>query len=116
MPDYDSKRKLDHPEFRYCARHGAAPFVFVFDRSEWIEPTAEQRAKYAADEKIVRAHGGYMRVPVYSIAGRKPRFTKKDCRAMRKLVEAANPDLEFHSDWNGPDCYTYSVGMRKKVT
>lgn len=111
-----SNRRCSHPEFKWSALDGAAPIVFCFDRSRYKEPSDEQLAKYDKSEAIVKSLGGDMRAPRWQIAGENAPFSEVDIAAMKETALSENPDLEFHSQWNGAGCYTFSLGLRDRVT
>jgi hypothetical protein len=108
-------RKCDHPDFSFFCADGNSPFVFVFDRRHFIEPTPEQLAVYRANQAIVEAHAGRMILQEWECAGENARFTKDDIQAAIESVLKANPDLEFHQYWNGEGAYSLSVGCKVKL-
>ncbi len=105
---------VNHPDFVrvYEDAKGGRPAV-VFSRGEWKEPTKKQLAKYRADEKIVREHGGQMIKQPWEIAGRSAAFTRADCQAMRAAVaDAFGSHYEIVEDWNGVGFYSFSVSIQ----
>jgi hypothetical protein len=106
-------RKCDSPDFSYCCVDGASPFVFIFNRCKYVEPTPEMIAEYHLNAKIVEAHGGRMILDEHQIAGCTPYFTEEDVKARIQSVLDANPDLELDKHWNGKGL-TLSVGRRLK--
>lgn len=104
-------RKCDHECFSYCSE-GATPFVFVFARPRYAEPTAAQLEDYRRREAIVKANGGYMTKSEFECAGQNPAFSTEDVKEMYTAVFRDNPDLTLDHHWNGLGCYTFSVGAR----
>jgi len=109
-------RKVEHPDFGYILVVGfeGRPVV-IFKRNDREDPTPEQVEKYEAKRKIVEANDGVMRHPLFMEGKEIPAYKSADVAAMITAVKRDLPDYEVVSSWNGVNCHTFSVSIRKKV-
>jgi len=108
--------KVKHPDFKYIFAIGAGGHpVVIFGRDHRKDPTPKQVKKYEANRKIVEAHGGCMRVSLYSLGEEIPAFAQADIDAMIAAVTRDLHDYEVANSWNGLGLHTFSVSIRKKV-
>jgi uncharacterized Fe-S cluster-containing radical SAM superfamily protein len=85
--------------------------VFVFERSRWIKPSAEQIAKYQKSRQIVERLGGTMGKREFEIAGEAPVLSAEEIAEILAAVRRDHPEATVISHWNGEGCYTLSVGV-----
>ena len=111
------KLRLAHPYFERCAKgsySNANHILFIFNRPMYRTPTRKQKADYARRERIVAAHGGYMRKPLHEELGEAPRFTEKDVSACKTLIRRTHKHLRVVSHWNGEGFHSLTVATLKE--
>lgn len=105
---------IEHPWFQYVTA-GASPYTFIFNKPEWSTQDPVALAKWEANDKIVRAHGGRMLEDSYRV-GRthQPPFTEAEVKKLIALVCKHHPKLSIYTHWNGAGCYSLSIGAQEK--
>lgn len=104
--------QCSHPDFKYSTDRGASPITFVFERAHYKTPTEDQIMDYRRKKEIVEANDGKMKVSCENhVAGRNPPYSVDDIDQIVTIVTSENPSLIYDKQWNGVDCYGFSIGF-----